>query len=34
MHSLMQRLLPFSYQKISSGLIKSVPATNPQIMLN
>ncbi len=33
MHNLMQKLPPFSYQKIPSGLIKSAPTTNPQIML-
>jgi len=32
MHSLTQRLDPFSYQKISSGLIKSAPTPNPQIL--
>lgn len=30
MHNLMQKIIPFSYQKISSGLIKSAP--NPQIL--
>ena len=32
MHNLRQRRVPFSYQKISDGLIKSAPAANPQIL--
>ena len=32
MHNSRQRTVPFSYQKIPDGLIKSAPATNPQIL--